>query len=360
MQTVKYSKAEQKQFFSILRTRVNQYFKDNNIQKTANFQVYLKTTLMLGLYLVPLVLMYAGVISGIWAILGYVIMGLGTAGIGLCVMHDANHGSYSSNKSINNLMSLAMNLIGGSSFTWKIQHNILHHSFTNIYHLDEDIDDKPFLRLSPFGKKKSYHKFQHIYALFIYGLATGSWILYKDFKQLRLYNSTGLTKEHGFNPVKESIILIGTKIAYVTIVLFLPMFFVANWYIILIGFVLLHLVAGFWITTVFQLAHVVEGPEHHELIEEDDQMENTWAKHQLSTTANFATKNKFLTYIVGGLNFQIEHHLFPNVSHIHYPKISKIVKKTAEEFDLSYHEFKTMGSALASHLRMLKQIGTAA
>ncbi|HMP30834.1 MAG TPA: fatty acid desaturase, partial [Saprospiraceae bacterium] len=223
---------------------------------------------------------------------------------------------------------------------------------------DEDIDDKPFLRLSPFGKKKAYHKFQHLYALFIYSLATLSWIGAKDFRQLNLYNKTGVTKENGFNPTQVTIETYFTKIMYFTFLLILPMIFVAKWYIILLGFLTMHMVAGFIITVIFQLAHVVEGTQHHH-IEEGPVMENTWAKHQIQTTANFSTKNKLLTWLIGGLSHQIEHHLFPNISHVHYPQISKIIKSTVTEFGLPYHEYSQMSTALASHLRMLRQIGNA-
>jgi linoleoyl-CoA desaturase len=358
MQTVKFSKVDPNQFFKTARHRVNQYFEQKKIERTGTYRIYLKSIVMLSLYLVPFILMLAGVISGWGSIAAYGVMGLGTAGIGLCIMHDANHGTFSKYKIVNRLMGYTMNLIGGSSFTWKVQHNILHHSFTNIYELDEDIEDKPFLRLSPHGKKKWYHKFQHIYAWALYGLATVSWILFKDFKQLFIYHAKGVTKDTGFDPTKETIALFTSKTLYVSLLLILPMFFVAKWYIIILGFLLMHVVAGFMITVVFQLAHVVEGAEHVHL-ERQSVLDNTWALHQLATTANFANKNRFLTWIIGGLNYQIEHHLFPHISHIHYPEISKIVKKTAQECGLKYNEFVTMFGAMKSHARMLKQIGIA-
>jgi linoleoyl-CoA desaturase len=149
-----------------------------------------------------------------------------------------------------------------------------------------------------------------------------------------------------------------TKILYFLMFVVLPMIVVGKWYLVLLGFAAMHLVAGFLITIIFQLAHVVEGPEHF-VITEKKEMENTWAIHQISTTANFATKNKLLTWLCGGLNHQIEHHLFPKISHVHYPNISKIVKKTVAEFDLPYYEFNRMGEAIVSHLKMLKQYGTA-
>ena len=358
MKKIKFAKIDNAHFFTTLRKRVNEYFEQQNVSKTGNYMTYLKAACMLTLYVGPMVLLWLGFFQSWYALIAYAIIGVGTAGIGLGIMHDANHGSVSRNKLVNDILSYSMNLIGGSTFTWKMQHNVMHHSYTNVYELDEDIDDKPFLRLSPHGVKKKYHRFQHIYALFLYCLATFSWILFKDWKQLAQYNKSGMTKLHGFKPARVVITMLISKLFYVAMLVVLPAIFLLPWYIVLIGFLILHVIAGFSITVVFQLAHVVEGPQHFDA-NKDQNLENTWAMHQIATTANFSTKNKFLTWIIGGLNFQIEHHLFPNISHIHYPEISKIVKSTVKEFGLEYYEFKTMGTALISHLRMLKKFGIA-
>jgi len=222
--------------------------------------------------------------------------------------------------------------------------------------LDEDIDDKPFLRLSPEGKLKWYHKFQHWYAPLLYSLATLSWVIKKDFKQLIDYNKSGMTERCGFSPFRETIIMIVSKVFYYFYMLVLPVMLGVKLWLVVLGFVLLHVVSGLLITFVFQLAHLVEGPEHTD-IPHDGKMNNTWAIHQLRSTANFATKNKLVTFLVGGLNFQIEHHLFPTISHIHYEKISEIVKGAAKEFNLPYYEFVKVNEALISHMRILKALG---
>lgn len=354
--TVKFSKKDPTMFFKTLHSRVNAYFEDKNIQKTGNLQVYVKTVVMLALYLVPVALIVAGVVTGPWIILVYAFAGFGIAGTGLSIMHDANHGTYSDKKWVNTLFGYSMNLLGGSSFTWKVQHNLMHHTYTNIYHLDEDIDDKPFLRLSPHGKLKKYHKYQHLYAPLLYMLATISWVTLKDFKQMIAYNKSGLTQEAGFNPAKEAVSMVISKIIYFSIFLVLPIAMGAAWYYVVPGFILAHLIAGYIITVIFQLAHVVEGPEHHDAIE-TPVIENTWAIHQLKTTANFSRDSKFISWFVGGLNFQVEHHLFPNISHIHYPQISKIVQATVEEYGLPYYQHEKILEAYKSHIRVLKSFG---
>jgi len=183
--------------------------------------------------------------------------------------------------------------------------------------------------------------------------------LKKDFKQLSIYNKDGTTKKYGFNPKRETVFMIVSKLFYVSYILVLPILLGVQIWIVLLGFLLMHMIAGLIITTIFQLAHVVEGPEHF-APPTDGKMENLWIIHQLKTTANFAPKNRFLTWFVGGLNFQIEHHLFPKISHIHYRNIAKIVKNTTKEFDLPYHEFSKFRLALRSHLRLLKTLGQGA
>lgn len=354
--SIRFSRKDPAQFFKTLRQRVNGYFVEKEVEKTGDFRMYFKTFVILFSFLGSYTLLLTGVFSGWLALIPYVFLGFSVALIGLCIMHDANHGSYSKYPWVNNVMSYSMNLVGASNFTWKIQHNILHHSYTNVYHLDEDIDDKPFLRLSPHGKLKKYHRFQHVYAFLLYCFATLSWVLSKDFRQLYHYNKSGLTRQSGFNPTKETIEMIVSKSIYYFYIIGLPILAGVHWAIVILGFVIMHAIAGFLITVVFQLAHVVEGPEHFEA-EENGSSDNTWAIHQIRTTANFSTKNKFITWCVGGLNFQIEHHLFPSICHVHYPEVAKIVKQTVEEFGLPYHEYQKLGRAVYSHVKVLKSFG---
>lgn len=355
---VKFPKKDPTQFYQTLRTRVNDYFQEKNISPNANAKMVVKTISMFAIYLVPYFALLFGWLSGWSSLLLWFVMGLGLSGIGLSIMHDANHGSYSKKKWVNQLLSHTMDLIGGNSFNWRIQHNVMHHTYTNIYELDEDIDDKPILRLSPYGKYLKIHRYQHLYALFLYSLATLGWVIDKDFIQLDRYNKTGLTQQNGGEPAKEWTKLILWKLIFFAYLIVLPLLISPNpWWLILIGFLLMLLVSGFVITVIFQLAHVVEGPSHFKP-DPTGTMENTWAIHQLQTTANFSRKNPLISWYVGGLNFQVEHHLFPNICHVHYKALSEIVKKTAQEFNLPYHDNPTIFKALASHLKMLKLFGS--
>lgn len=355
---VKFNPVDQKKFFATLRQRVNGHFSENNISKNGDIRMFIKSMCMLGIYFVP----FAFIISGIapyWLVpILYAVMGFGLAGIGMSVMHDANHGAYSKKPFINKLFGASVDIVGGNAFTWKMQHNVLHHTYTNIYNLDEDIHDKPILRLSPYGKFNKVHRFQHIYASILYCFATLSWVILKDFKQIINYRELGLIKKAKTTFAKELTKMILFKIFYFSYILVLPIVLLSVPVgSIILGFLLMHFVAGFILTIIFQLAHVVEGPSHHDLVEDNQALENTWAIHQLETTADFARNNRLITWYVGGLNFQIEHHLFPNICHVHYKSIAKIVQNTAKEFNLPYYYHTSVTKAMISHFKVLKAFG---
>ncbi len=356
---VKFPAKDPSDFFKLITQKVNVYFEQNKIEKSGNFELFFKTGIMFSLYFVPLFIVYAFPTINWLLIVCYIISGLGLSGIGLCVMHDANHGAFSKFPKLNAFFGYSLNLIGGSSFTWKIQHNVLHHTYTNILHLDEDIKDKTLLRLSPEDKLKSVHRYQHIYGPFLYCFATISWVLFKDFKQYVIYKNNGIAKQFGYHMKTELIILILSKVFFAFYIIALPIWLGASVGTVLLGFLFMQMLAGFIITMVFQLAHVVEGPEHHHPPSEG-LMKNTWAIHQLRTTANFAGNSRIVSWLTGGLNHQIEHHLFPTISHVHYRKISKIIQEVAKECNLPYHEFPNVLKAVVSHIKVLKAFGNTA
>jgi linoleoyl-CoA desaturase len=285
------------------------------------------------------------------------LMGIGMAGVGMNVMHDGNHGSFSKYSWINKLMGSSIYILAGNVFNWKVQHNVLHHTFTNIHGHDEDLEAGRILRFSRHAKWFPYHKFQHIYSVFLYGLLTINWAIFTDFQQMKRYTSRKLSYLNSKRPGLQWIGLIISKIVYFSIWIVVPIIFLnAPWWAIIIGFIAMHYTAGLILSTVFQLAHVIEDADMPKP-DKSGTMKNTWAIHQLLTTVNFSTKNSFINWFTGGLNHQIEHHIFPHISHIHYANIGSIVKKTAQEFNLPYNEYQTTKSALFSHFRFLKQMG---
>ena len=319
--------------------------------------MFTKTIFMLGLFFIPLFILNSGIVSSpLVLFILYIISGLGMAGIGMGVMHDAIHGSYSKNRNINKFLGYTMNLIGGSATVWKIQHNVLHHTYTNIHEADDDINMPSFLRFSPNAKKYWWHRFQHIYIWFFYGMSTISWVTAKDFIRLRRYQKMGFFKRKN-ELQKETLKIIGWKVLYYSYTLVLPIFMVslAPWLIIL-AFVTMHFITGICLSLVFQTAHIIRSTEFP-LPDQHGVVENDWWKHQLVTTSNYAPGSIFFSWLIGGLNYQIEHHLLPHICHIHYSQLSPIVARTAKEFGITYLTKKTFAAAILDHVTMLRELG---
>lgn len=353
----KFSRELNSTFSKTLRSRVNTYFKINDISRNANPNMVTKTIVMLALFFVPLILLSSGIITSVWHLfVAYLIAGLGMSGIGMGVMHDAIHGSYSRNKNINTLLGYTFNLIGANDAVWKIQHNVLHHSYTNIEHADDDINAPFFLRFSPHAKHYWLHQFQHFYIWFFYGISTLSWITAKDFVRLQRYKNMGFFSEkQEYNKVLST--MIAWKLLYYTYALILPMIFVPlAWWIILLAFLSMHFVTGLLVSIVFQVAHIMPANDFP-LPDDKGVMSNDWYSHQFNTTTNFSPKSKFLSWMIGGLNYQIEHHILPDVCHVHYSKLTKIVSETAEEYGMAYNVKKNFGRAIVDHFKMLRSLG---
>jgi linoleoyl-CoA desaturase len=355
--TIRFNNAN-RSFYLTAKKRVDEYFKANNLSRYGNYQMVIKTIFMFALYLSPFVILLLNLTDnfGLQSLL-WILMGFGMSGIGLSVMHDANHGSYSRNAKINTLMTRSMNFIGGSSINWQLQHNTLHHTYTNIHEHDEDIAPLGFLRFEPHAEYKKIHKYQFLYAWFFYGMMTMMWATTKDFSQLKRYNEMGLLTVRKTTYRKELILLVLNKLFYLGFSLALPLVLMnAPWYLVLAGWGIMHFTCGMILALIFQPAHVVELTDFP-LPCEKGNMADDWAAHQLKTTMNFAQKSWAFSWFVGGLNFQVEHHLFPNICHIHYKKLAPIIQQTAEEFNLPYYSKKTFVGAVASHAKLLYSLG---
>lgn len=356
-QPIQFKRPGQEDFYKTVRARVNAYFEQNKISTKGDIRMFVKTAVLLLMLAVPFVFVLIGV-QPYWLYLAmWALMGIAVAGIGLSIMHDANHDSYSNNPRLNRMMGTIMNVVGGYDLNWRIQHNILHHSFTNVDGHDEDILAQPMLRFSPHQPLRKRHRFQFLYSWFLYGMMTMFWVTYKDFAQLIRYDKMNLLASQKTTLKKAMWRLAIHKVAYYIVALVLPLVLAPYaWWQVLIGFVVMHALTGLILSLIFQPAHVIPETEFTGA-DHGHKMEHGWAEHQLMTTANFAPKNKVLTWFIGGLNYQIEHHLFPNICHIHYPAIAQIVRQTAEEYNLPYHVEKTFAGALWSHAKMLKRLG---
>ncbi len=341
-------------FHADIKERVNQYFSELKKPSTGDISLLLKAIFFCASYL--FLYIHLVFFTPIWwlAIPECILMAAFTAAIGFNVMHDGNHGSFSKYNQLNKIAGYSVNFLGASAIMWHMKHNIIHHTYTNIAGVDDDIEAGPFLRFTEGKKRLKIHKFQHFYFWFLYSLLHIMWIFVTDFKKY-------FSKKIGNVPIrkmttKEHIAFWTAKILYLFMVVALPIYLLGflKW---LTGFLLISMLTGLLISIVFQLAHTVEHTEFPLPAEDSGKIENEWAIHQVATTANFATDNKIISWLVGGLNFQIEHHLFPKISHVHYPAISKIIKQACKEHGIKYNEFGKMRDAIVSHYFYMRRLG---
>ncbi|MFT5144442.1 MAG: linoleoyl-CoA desaturase [Thalassolituus oleivorans] len=355
---IRFSNKDAKDFVLDVRGRVAEYFEQTGKSRHADWRMLVKTVAILstafGAY--GLIMLGNLPLGQMW-LLSFVL-GLGMAGIGFSVAHDALHGAYSNNNFVNGALGFMFDIMGANGYMWKITHNVIHHTYTNIHDVDEDLTVSPLLRLSPGARHYWFHRYQHIYGILAYGLATVNWLFAKDFQQF-LKKDIGPYTDKSHSALQISVLFV-TKILAMTWMIVLPLVFLdITWWQFLIGFLTAHVTAGIIMGVIFQLAHVVEGPE---FLQPDDagRMEYAWLVHEMRTTANFAAENKVLSWYIGGLNYQIEHHLFPQTCSVHYPAIAPIVQKVASDHGLPYHYNRTLSSAVGSHLQMLRKLGPGA
>lgn len=341
-------------FHAELKRRINTYFEEKGAAPTGNSQLFFKAVFLMlsffGLY-IHLVFFTP---PTFFAVLESVLLGCIVAAIGFNIMHDGAHGSFSKNRFVNQLAAFSLNILGGNSFMWNVKHNVIHHAYTNIDGVDDDIDIQPWMRMSTTQPKHPLHKYQHIYFWFLYSLLYLLWIFVLDYQKY-FKNRIGAMplKKMSLN---DHLVFWGFKLLHLAMFVVIPIVMVGfvPW---LVGFLTFTFVAGLVISLVFQLAHTVEHTSFPMPDEITGRLEDEWAIHQIKTTANFATNNRLVSWLVGGLNFQIEHHLFPKISHVHYPNISKIIRQACQEYGIAYIEYPKVRYAVASHVAFLKEMG---
>lgn len=255
-------------------------------------------------------------------------MGVAMAGIGFSIGHDAQHGAYSSRPGVNTLLGLSFELLGANGYMWRLTHNLIHHTYTQIHGMDEDVEVSPLLRLSPGSKHRWGQRFQYLYAPFAYSLSLLNWAFVKDYDYF-LRHRLGPYEGKGHPRSAWAGLAVG-KLFHYALWLALPIVVLPMaWWQVLLGYVTAQLVAGLILGVVFQLAHVVES-------------------------------TSYPSPEAGGLNFQIEHHLFPKTCSVHYPAMSAIVRRVARQHGLPYHVTPTFTGAVRSHWRMLRRLGDGA
>jgi linoleoyl-CoA desaturase len=344
-------------FLRELRRRVDAYFERTGRPRRDCPQMYFKTATILAWFFSAYVLLVF-VCTSWWIVLPLaVVLGLSMAAIGFNIQHDGGHKAYSERPWINKVMALTLDLMGGSSYLWDWKHNSIHHTYPNVNGQDDDINVGYLARLSPQQRRFWFHRLQGIYMWLLYGFLAIKWHLIDDFYQI----STGHIGGHKIPRPKgkDLAIFIAGKVTFFSLAFVIPML-LHPWWAVLGVYAIAAFVSGVVLSIVFQLAHCVgeaDFPVPVPIPGGGERIQNEWAIHQVQTTVDFARGNRLLCWFLGGLNFQIEHHLFHKICHVHYPALSKVVEEACKEFGITYSEHKTFFSAVGSHFRWLVLMG---
>jgi linoleoyl-CoA desaturase len=344
-------------FSKTLAQRVDAYFVERGISRNANLEMYSKTILGFTLTIAAYLWLMTGRFTALEVVGVYVVLGFAQLYMAFNIAHDGNHGAYSKSKRVNRVMGCVFDLVGVSSYMWRLLHNTSHHSFVNIRGADTTLVSGNIFRFSPHDERKPFHRYQHVYAVLFYCLSSLDWVMTKDFRWLasESFGNKKIVK----HPLDELIVLFTAKAFYYTYMLVLPLLYLeVPWWSILLGFVALHCCMGFTIALIFQPNHFNEDATFPEA-DAEGHISNNYIQHVFDTTSDYARSNPFANWVLGCLNLHVIHHMFPGICHVHYPALTKIVKSTAEEYGLAYRETRTISGAFLAHLRWLKALGNA-
>ncbi len=345
--------AEQGAFAAELREKTDAYFDAHGEGRRDVPRMYAKSGVILTWFVGSWVLLVFAARTWWQAAPLAVSLGLSVAAIGMSVMHDANHGAYSRHAWVNRAFGSTLDLMGVNSFIWRHKHNVLHHTYTNLEGIDYDLDFGALARLSPTQRRRPWHRYQHLYLWVLYGFLLPKWVFHDDIVIFR-------SRHIGVHPLPRPDRgdwgrFAAWKVVFVAWALVVPALFHP-----LSSVLALHFIAtftlGFTLGTTFQLAHCLEAAEFP-VAPTDGRMTTDWAEHQLATTVDFAAGNPLVTWLCGGLNYQVEHHLFPKVCHLHYPALARIVGEVSARHGLLHRKSVTLGDAIESHVLHLRRMG---
>jgi linoleoyl-CoA desaturase len=347
----------QRGFRRALNERVAAYLIANHIPERDLPTMYVKTLVAFAWWLGAYMLLLLGHFPPLVNVVLCVVWAMAIASVGFNVMHDANHRGYSNNSRINSLMSLSAEMLGISGFRWRTVHNVRHHTYTNIAGFDDDVEAHGAMRFSPRVPWTPLYRFQACYFPVVYSLSVLNII--KDDFMLVVAGKSDATQSYPAMSATDMVRFWIGKLFFFATMFALPLL-VFPWWQVLIGFVLVMASLGLLLMAIFQLAHINGDAAFPEPVGNPLHIDDEWAVHQIETTVDFAPRNWLLSLYIGGLNYQIEHHLLPHICHLNYPRLAPIVRATCEEFGIRYRCYATWREAFASHWRLLRLLGQGA
>ncbi len=350
------SAPSKKEFVKELRRRADHYFTDYNISPHANTEMYLKTAVCIVLWLGIWGLIISDIPgSSIFALYTvYMLLGFVHILIAFNIMHDATHNAYSPNTRVNKILGYSMDFIGGNQYLFRQMHGA-HHGFVNVYGIDVTLESHGLFRFSPEEPWQPRHRYQHIYTFLLYAMAMLQWVTVKDFKWFFGEHHIG-NRKNIRHPLKEYVILFAGKIIFYSLTLFIPIYLISlPWYTVAGAWIFMHVLPGLTFALIFQVTHIYEGTSFPKP-DENGNIDNNYALHVLETTADFSRHNRIGSWLMGGINIHVIHHIFPKVCHVHYPALTKILTKTCEDFGITYQENTDFITAVKKHYQILKRL----
>jgi len=345
---------DEKGFLTELRHRADEYFATTGKSERDCWQMYLKTAVILA-WLATSYALLVFAAPTVWLAAPLSIsLALAISAVGFAVQHDGGHHAYSRYGWVNKLAALSLDLIGASSYLWRWKHVVFHHTYPNVDGQDTDIDAGPVARLSPGQRRRWFHRWQHLYLWVLYALTASVWHLYGDFRDVIAGSIRGhkIPRPGGWDLVT----FLTGKVVSIGLLLGIPMC-VHSWWVVLLFYMAVTALLGVVLTVVFQLAHCVGEAEFPRPDAATLRMPDAWAAHQVRTTVDFARDSRVLCWFLGGLNFQVVHHLFPRICHVHYPALARIIEDTAREYGVRYHAHPSFLAGVVSHYRWLRRLG---
>ena len=345
------------EFQRVLRRRVDEVIGKRGLRRRDCPRMYLKIGVILAVFVLSYALLVFAAHTWWQALPLGTLLALAVAGIGFDIQHDGGHKAVSDHPWVNRLAAMSLDLVGGSSYVWRWKHVVFHHMYVNIPDHDTDIELGIFGRLCPAQPRRAIYRWQQWYLWPLYGVMTAKWHFYDDYRDVILgrMGANTFPRPRGWDLVE----FVGGKLVFMLLAFGIPLLFHPLWMVAL-GYALVAWAVGLLLSVVFQLAHTVEEAHFPAADPETGRMSQPWAVHQVGATVDFARSNRLVSWLVGGLNFQIEHHLFPTLCHVNYPAIAGVVEQTCGEFGVTYAANPSFGAAMVSHFRWLRRMGRAA
>jgi linoleoyl-CoA desaturase len=355
MDSIRFEREADDGFYRQVKLRADDYFRRTGKGRLADRSILLKATLfgsaIAGSY--ALILLHP---CPLWTLLPLAfVFGIASLLMAINIGHDAAHHVLFRSKFWNNFVQgVSFALLGVSAYLWQMRHNKSHHIFPNVNGCDIDIDENPFLRLSPNQPWRRRFRFQHLYAPIAYVFVALHTVVWQDFVYLFKKRLANMKDIH--HPPIQYVIFALCKLFYVGAVLAVPICVLPlPWQQTLLGYLAMQAVASLLFVFLLIGTHFSDATEFP-AVDAHGSLARTWAMHNLATACDWAPHSRVAHFFVGGVNAHASHHLFPAVSHAHYRALARIIEDTAAEYGVKYNKL-TLGGIVRSHFRFLRAMG---